>query len=124
MINLFDIVKSLLKKPNKVTIDATPVVVDVTKLLPRPQETASMIYVLKGCNLVINPYEKKKKKPNLQKMLMRNIASGRLLEFKGHQIWHCYEMTRAGTTIEVAHLYTGQHLLTLQGINFPEKIEA
>lgn len=124
MINLFDIVKSLFNKPNKVTIDATPMVVDVTKLLPRPQETASMIYVLKGCNLTITPYEKKKKKPNLQKMLMRNIESGRLLEFKGHQIWHCYEMTRIGTTIEVAHLYTGQHLLTLQGVNFPEKIEA
>jgi len=117
--NIKKLVDAILGRNNHIV--ETPVVssVDITKLLPKQREVAAMMYRLKDGDLVISQTEKNRKKKNLVSMLRRNIEKGKLKAFDKSQIWHCYEMSRIGSsTLEVSHLYTRQHLCTLQGVKF------
>lgn len=98
----------------------SPTPVDITKLLPRKKEVTALSYGLKNGELLATRTELEKKKGRIKQMMFRNIKKGKLQAFEKHQIWYCYEMTRIQNTIEVAHLYTGQHICTLNGVDMAQ----
>lgn len=116
--NIKKLVDAILGRKNDI-VESPVKPVDITKLLPKQKDISAMVYNLKQGELVISQTEKAKKKKNLMEMLRRNISKGKLKAFDKSQIWYCYEMSRVGeSTLEVSHLYTRQHLCTLQGVKF------